>query len=85
MKLKDIDLLDLAMNNAYNILIGDKSMEEVINQDSEIILLPDPEISDEELSEDLIEYFISTEEYEKCSEIRDMIKFRKMVDNIMNP
>tara|TARA_B110001454_G_C12424876_1_gene310970 strand:+ start:260 stop:517 length:258 start_codon:yes stop_codon:yes gene_type:complete len=85
MKLKDIDLLDLAMNNAYNILIGDKSMEEVINQDSEIILLPDPEISDEELSEDLIEYFISTEEYEKCSEIRDMIKFRKMVDNIINP
>tara|TARA_R110000744_G_scaffold57099_6_gene120212 strand:- start:2199 stop:2456 length:258 start_codon:yes stop_codon:yes gene_type:complete len=85
MKLKDIDLLDLAMNNAYNILIGDKSMEEVINQDSEIILLPDPEITDEELSEDLIEYFISTEEYEKCSEIRDMIKFRKMVDNIINP
>ena len=85
MKLKDIDLLDLAMNNAYNILIGDKSMEEVMNQDSEIILLPDPEISDEELSEDLIEYFITTEEYEKCSEIRDMIKFRKMVENIINP
>tara|TARA_R100001244_G_scaffold119496_1_gene89110 strand:- start:109 stop:366 length:258 start_codon:yes stop_codon:yes gene_type:complete len=85
MKLKDIDLLDLAMNNAYNILIGDKSMEEVMNQDSEIILLPDPEISDEELSEDLIEYFITTEEYEKCSEIRDMIKFRTMVDNIINP
>ena len=84
MKLKDIDLLDLAMNNAYNILIGDKSMEEVMNQDSEIILLPDPEISDEELSEDLIEYFITTEEYEKCSEIRDIIKFRTMVDNIIN-
>ena len=85
MKLKDIDLLDLAMNNAYNVFIGDKSMEDVINQDSEIILIPDPDLSDEELSEDLIEYFISTEEYEKCSEIRDMIKFRKMVDNIINP
>lgn len=85
MKLKDIDLLDLAMNNAYNVFIGDKSMEDVINQDSEIILIPDPDLSDEELSEDLIEYFISTEEYEKCSEIRDMIKFRKMVENIINP
>ena len=85
MKLKDIDLLDLAMNNAYNILMGDKSMEDVINQDSEIILMLDPDLSDEELSEDLIEYFISTEEYEKCSEIKDMTKFRTMVDNIINP
>tara|TARA_R110002060_G_scaffold76930_1_gene87848 strand:- start:238 stop:495 length:258 start_codon:yes stop_codon:yes gene_type:complete len=85
MKLDDIEIVDLAMNNAYNVLIGNKSIDDILEQDAEMILIPDPEITDEELSEDLIEYFITTEEYEKCSEIRNMIKFRTMIDNIINP
>ena len=49
-----------------------------------MVLVPDPEITDEELSEDLIEYFITTEEYEKCAKIKDLMSFRKMIDNILN-
>ena len=85
MKLSDEELVDLAMNNAYAMLIGNKSIDELLDdEDSEMVLVPDPEITDEELSEDLIEYFITTEEYEKCAKIKDLMSFRRMIDNILN-
>jgi len=85
MGLDDYELVDLAMNNAYAMLIGDKSMDEILDQEDEMILVPDPEITDEELSEDLIEYFITTEEYEKCAKIKDLMKFRKILNKLINP
>ena len=85
MKLEDEELVDLAMNNAYAMLIGNKSIDDILDQEDEMVLIPDPEITDEELSEDLIEYFITTEEYEKCAKIKDLMQFRNMIDNILNP
>ena len=85
MKLSNEELVDLAMNNAYAMLIGNKSIDELLDDDNkEMILVPDPDITDEELSEDLIEYFITTEEYEKCAKIKDLMTFRKMIDKILN-
>ena len=84
MKLSDEELVDLAMNNAYAMLVGNKSIDELLDEDEEMVLVPDPEITDEELSEDLIEYFITTEEYEKCAKIKDLMSFRNMIDNILN-
>ena len=85
MKLSDEEMVDLAMNNAYAMLVGNKSIDDLLDDDNkEMILVPDPDITDEELSEDLIEYFITTEEYEKCAKIKDLMSFRKMIDNILN-
>ena len=84
-ELDDYELVDLAMNSAYDVLIGNKSIDEIMDQDAEMIFVPDPEISDEELSEDLIEYFITTEEYEKCAKIKDLMKFKKILNNLINP
>jgi hypothetical protein len=84
MKLSDEELVDLAMNNAYAMLVGNKSIDELLDEDKEMVLVPDPEITDEELSEDLIEYFITTEEYEKCAKIKDLMTFRNMIDKILN-
>ena len=85
MKLNDDELVDLAMNNAYAMLVGNKSIDDLLDEEEEMVLVPDPEITDEELSEDLIEYFITTEEYEKCAKIKDLMNFRDMIDNILNP
>ena len=70
------------MNNAYAMLVGNKSIDELLDEDEEMVLVPDPEITDEGLSEDLIEYFITTEEYEKCAKIKDLMNFRNMIDNL---
>tara|TARA_R100000908_G_C3651075_1_gene82810 strand:- start:19 stop:291 length:273 start_codon:yes stop_codon:yes gene_type:complete len=86
MKLSDDEMVDLAMNNAYAMLLGNKSINDLLDEeDAEMVLVPDPEITDKELSEDLIEYFITTEEYEKCAKIKDLMQFRNMIDNILNP
>tara|TARA_B100000768_G_scaffold151405_1_gene146607 strand:+ start:242 stop:511 length:270 start_codon:yes stop_codon:yes gene_type:complete len=85
MKLSDDELVDLAMNNAYAMLVGNKSIDDLLDEEEEMILVPDPEITDEELSEDLIEYFITTEEYEKCSKIKDLMTFRKIINKLINP
>ena len=77
-------MVDLAMNNAYAMLGGNKSIDDLLDEDEEMVLVLDPEITDEELSEDLIEYFITTEEYEKCAKIKDLMQFRNMIDNILN-
>ena len=79
MKLDDEEIVDLAMNNAYAMLIGNKSIDDILDEEAEMILVPDPEITDEELSEDLIEYFITTEEYEKCAKIKDLMTFRNII------
>ena len=84
-ELDDYELVDLAMNSAYDVLIGNKTIDEIMDQDAEMIFVPDPEISDEIMSEDLIEYFITTEEYEKCDKIKDLMTFRKILNNIINP
>ena len=65
--------------------IGNKSIDDILDEEAEMILVPDPEITDEELSEDLIEYFITTEEYEKCAKIKDLMQFRKILDKLINP
>ena len=85
MKLSDAELVELAMNNAYSIIMGDSSVEDILEQGDDFIIVPDPDLTDEELSEDLIEYFISTEEYEKCTQIRDMMRFREEIYELVNP
>jgi len=55
MKLSDDEMVDLAMNNAYAMLLGNKSINDLLDEeDAEMVLVPDPEITDKELSEDLI-------------------------------
>ena len=71
--------------NAYKKVGINKSIDDLLDEEhEEMVLVPDPEITDEELSEDLIEYFITTEEYEKCAKIKDLMQFRDMIDNILN-
>ncbi len=76
-------MLDKAMNSGYKFLMGDDSIFEKIEETDEMIFIPDPEMDDYELADDLIEYFIDTEEYEKCANIRDMISLKKMINKLI--
>ena len=63
----DTEVLEEAMNNAYFIAIGKYTFEE----------LPFDIREEEPDLEGMIEYFIETEEYEKCSELQKLINERK--------
>jgi|TARA_E500000318_G_scaffold13558_1_gene12755 hypothetical protein len=71
--------LDIAMNNGYHILIGDITIDDLIDGKKEHVFLSfDPdEIKTEEgwalTINRMIEYFIEVEEYEKCAELKKII------------
>ena len=79
------DLLDKAMNISYDMVMGvDK---EISHNDSDeiedMIFIPDPELTTEELTIDLIDYFESTEEYSKCADLRDSLQLTKILNQLI--
>lgn len=64
---------DLCMRSSYELLLGKKTMEELIDQTGNLYLMFSPEhkavVMVDDVYDTLIEYFTSTEEYEKCAEI----------------
>ena len=65
------DLVHKAMNVGYNMLMGNDTPFEPNDSDEveDMIFIPDPEITESELAEDLLEYFIIEEDYEKCATV----------------
>jgi len=64
---------DLCMRHSYNLLLGKKTLEELIEDTAELYLMFSPERTHVPMVDDvydvLIEYFTYTEEYEKCAEL----------------
>jgi len=72
----DTEVLDEAMNNAYFIAIGEYTFEELLEKTGEACVPFDARTEEPDL-ESMIEYFIETEEYEKCSTLKNLINERK--------
>ena len=75
--LEDMELYEQAMQNAYFIITKQKTLDDIYydleNGKIDRLPLPFDPIHEDGRSEDVIdvviEYFISTEEYEKCAEL----------------
>ena len=78
------ELVDKAMNVGYRMLLGEEITYEPNDSDKveDMVFIPDPTISEMELAEDLLEYFIEEEEYEKCANIRDIINLKKTINKL---
>ena len=78
------EMMDVAMNNAYDTLIGKKTIMDIVSDETnELVFIPDPEMSDNELGEDLLEYFTGTEEYEKCADVRDIMQLSSILNKLI--
>ena len=80
--MQELELLDKAMNVGYNMLLGKDEPFEPTDSDEieDMIFIPDPELTELEMAEDLLEYFIVEEDYEKCANIRDIINLKKAIE-----
>jgi len=74
-QLKDEEMLDDSIINSYYVLTGRATIEDIVKRQEFPILFIGP---DEELDESglntMLDYFISTEEYEKCQELVELFK-----------
>ena len=71
---RDERLLALANNNSYLLVTGKKTLDEILERqgDQSFVNMPD-EDPDKETLLGMIDYFIETEEYEKCAKLRDIL------------
>jgi|TARA_R100000479_G_C6384734_1_gene202563 hypothetical protein len=64
---------DLCMRQTYSLLLGKKTLEELMKRNKEVYLIFNPSreyiTMDDDVYDTLIEYFTLTEEYEKCAEL----------------
>ena len=69
------NIIEDSIINSYYILTGRATVEDIENRQEFPILFIGPE---EELDENglntMLDYFISTEEYEKCQELVELLK-----------
>tara|TARA_R100000278_G_scaffold29005_1_gene26435 strand:+ start:264 stop:593 length:330 start_codon:yes stop_codon:yes gene_type:complete len=76
-------IIDAAFRNSFKIVTGRRSLEQLLDKKSEdpnamhAICAHEPgEEPSMETLENMMAYFVETEEYEKCAEIRDIINVR---------
>ena len=65
------DLQDMANRNSYDILINRRKLSDIVDEGMALAHNPEKLVASE--IEKIMEYFIETEEYEKCAKLRDLI------------
>tara|TARA_R110000782_G_scaffold82930_1_gene162917 strand:- start:213 stop:449 length:237 start_codon:yes stop_codon:yes gene_type:complete len=64
---------DLCMRSSYELLLGKKTIDQLTKETGSLYLIFSPEreviVMIDDVYDTLIDYFIHTEEYEKCAEI----------------
>jgi hypothetical protein len=74
-QLENEEMLNDSILNSYYVLTGKATVENIIKrQEFPMFFINPGEELDEDSLNDMLDYFISTEEYEKCSEL---IKLKK--------
>jgi len=69
--------LDVAFESTYRLVTGKTDITSVASSTSEVFILYDPYYLDipelTDIVNDIIEYYIETEEYEKCQELKEIL------------
>lgn len=72
------------MEDSYYLITGRKSFEEVLEDEQELAVIFNPyqpiKVMDGDAYDCLIEYYISTEEYEKCDELLQMKELNHLIN-----
>lgn len=79
---EELEILNEAYFNAYLVVTKRKTVAELLSIDGGMVFLPfDPEAPEtiEMVIDDIIEFFSSEEEYEKCAEL---LQEKKKLDDI---
>jgi len=72
-QLKNEEMLDDSILNSYYVLTGKATVEDIVKRQEFPIFFINPEDElDEDTLNDMLDYFISTEEYEKCQELVEL-------------
>jgi len=70
--------LDVAFESTYRLMTGKTNISSIASSSKEVFILYDPYYLDilelKDIINDIIDYFIQTEEYEKCQELKEILE-----------
>ena len=73
-------MIEECMRNTYEVLTNKQSIEDILSDEPKSMFYGNPfEVKDEDIN-DMIEFFENTEEYEKCSELLELLKAKETAE-----
>ena len=73
-------MIEECMRNTYEVLTNKQSIETILEDEPKSMFYGNPfEVKDEDIN-DMIEFFENTEEYEKCSELLELLKAKELAE-----
>jgi hypothetical protein len=73
--LYDYEILEMAMENTYNLIMGNTDLKELLDEGLDVMPFAcDPNNLTKQGIENVLNYYKSEEEYEKCSKIQEYLK-----------
>ena len=73
-------MMEEFIRNTYEVLTMKQSIEDILDSEPKSIFYGNPfDITDEDIKE-MIEFFENTEEYEKCSELLELLEAKRDAD-----
>lgn len=81
---ENVDSERKLMEDSYYLITGRKSFEEVLEDEQDLAVIFNPyqpiKVMEGDAYDCLIEYYISTEEYEKCDELIQMKELNQLIN-----
>ena len=81
-------MIEECIRNTFDVLTNRQTVEEILDSEPKTVFYGNPfEVQDEDINE-MIEFFENTEEFEKCSELLELLKakesaeFDMFIDNL---
>ena len=81
-------MIEECIRNTFDVLTNRQTVEEILDSEPKTMFYGNPfEVQDEDINE-MIEFFENTEEFEKCSELLELLKakesaeFDMFIDNL---
>ena len=73
-------MIEECIRNTFDVLTNRQTIEEILDSEPKTMFYGNPfEVKDEDINE-MIEFFENTEEYEKCSELQELLKAKELAE-----
>ena len=73
-------MIEECIRNTFDVLTNRQTIEEILDSEPKTMFYGNPfEVKDEDINE-MIEFFENTEEYEKCSELLELLKAKELAE-----
>jgi len=73
-------MIEECIRNTFDVLTNKQTVDEILNNEPKTMFYGNPfEVQNKDIN-DMIEFFENTEEYEKCSELVELLKAKELAE-----